>query len=84
MKKLKFTEIKEYFNSTLEYYISDNEYIYLCLERLNFISDIVPLFLTFNDTYNKHYLQLLNNTLDDKQLNMPYLHLLLLINILKI
>ena len=74
IEKIQFTTIKEYFNSTLEYLINDSEFIYFAsLERINFISDILPLFLTFNDTYNKHYLQLLNNNLDDKQLNMPLL-----------
>ena len=74
IEKLQFTTIKEYFNSTLEYYISDSEYIYFAsLEKINFISDIIPLFLTFNDTYNKHYLELLNNNLNNIQLNMPLL-----------
>ena len=41
--------------------------------KIKFISDILPLFLTFNDTYNKHYLQLINNNLTNKQLNMPIL-----------
>lgn len=74
IEKILFTNIKKYFNSTLEYYISDNEYIFFAsLERLNFINDLFPLFLTFNDVYNKHYLQLLNDNLFKKQLNMPLL-----------
>jgi hypothetical protein len=74
IEKMLFSNIKEYFNSTLEYYISDNEYIYFAsFERLNFISDLIPLFLTFNDLYNKYYLDLINNNLSNKQLNMPLL-----------
>ena len=74
IEKILFSSIKEYFNNTLEYYINDSEYIYFAsFEKLNFISDILPLFLTFNDTYNKHYLQLINNNLTNKQLNMPIL-----------
>lgn len=74
IEKILFSNVKEYFNSTIEYYITDNEYIYFAsFERLNFISDLLPLFLTFNDNYNKYYLNLLNNNLTDKQLNMPLL-----------
>lgn len=74
IEKILFSKIKEYFNSVLEYYITDDEYIYFAsFERLNFISDLIPLFLTFNDTYNKYYLELLHNNLSNKQLNMPLL-----------
>lgn len=74
IEKIEFSKIKEYFNSTLEYYISDSEYIYFAsFEKIDFITDLIPLFLTFNDIYNKHYLQLINNNMTNKQLNTSLL-----------
>lgn len=74
IRKIEFTDIKKYFNDTIEYYINDTEDIYfLSFENVNYINDIFPLLLTFSNDYNKYYFDYLVNNINNIQLNKPIL-----------
>jgi|SaaInlStandDraft_5_1057022.scaffolds.fasta_scaffold00832_2 hypothetical protein len=74
LNKINFKKIDKYFDDIISYNISgDTDIFFASFNNIKYISTILPLFMTFSNNYDKYYLNLLNNNLENKQYHQSLL-----------